>query len=71
MCPLSCQTCHVQDTLGGHSCLGAGRFGAIGAQEANKRVLYNRTAAETRRVGDGMGDLWDEPGDLVGDWSGD
>lgn len=33
-----------QDTLGGHSCLGAGRFGAIGAQEANKRVIFNRTA---------------------------
>lgn len=37
-----------QDTLGGHSCLGAGRFGAIGAQEANKRVIFNRTAATIR-----------------------
>ena len=33
-----------QETLGGQCCVGAGRFGAIGAEEANKRVIFNRTA---------------------------
>ncbi|CAK9113303.1 Uncharacterized protein SCF082_LOCUS52511 [Durusdinium trenchii] len=35
-------------TLGGQSCLGAGRFGAIGAQQANARVVFNRTAQTIR-----------------------
>ena len=32
-------------TLGGQHCMGAGRFGAIGAELANQRVVFNRTAA--------------------------
>lgn len=61
-----------EDTLGGHSCLGAGRFGAIGAQEANKRVLFNRTAAtirEGKAYEDTLLDVDDAPV-YIGDYMG-
>ena len=37
-----------KETLGGQCCVGAGRFGAIGAEEANQRVIFNRTASSIR-----------------------
>ncbi|CAK9086615.1 unnamed protein product [Durusdinium trenchii] len=60
-------------TLGGQSCLGAGRFGAIGAQQANARVVFNRTA-QTIREGRAYEDtLLDADGSpvYIGDFVGE
>lgn len=61
------------DTLGGQLCQSAGRFGAVGAELANQRVVFNRTAASIQEGKVYEDTLLDRDGSplYIGDFAGE